>query len=183
MAKKVRGLTEGIIKARQTLEKRRNFLLTLSPVTQSLARRTLLVENQRLRANAVAASKKRHEEKRTNREQAILYRRWELDDIRNERKNRREDWFLGPLAPKRDSGMKLQTYGATTVDRLQGNRVYETERLKRMPFVEGDRVVAVEGRDRGKVGKVKTVDPETECCTVEGLNVVSIITDILVFVT
>jgi ribosomal protein L24 len=39
-------------------------------------------------------------------------------------------------------------------------------------IVKGDRVVLLEGRDKGKIGKITNVDTKRVECTVEGLNMV-----------
>lgn len=39
-------------------------------------------------------------------------------------------------------------------------------------IVEGDRVVLLEGRDKGKIGKVLSLDRQRQEVTVEGLNLV-----------
>lgn len=41
-----------------------------------------------------------------------------------------------------------------------------------MNVVVGDRVVLLEGRDKGKIGKVRSTDKMRAECTVEGMNVV-----------
>jgi large subunit ribosomal protein L24 len=48
--------------------------------------------------------------------------------------------------------------------------VREEERLKHAPFVEGDRVQVVSGKERGKVGTVHSVYKDGNCCFVEGLG-------------
>ena len=79
----------------------------------------------------------------------------------------------GPLAPKRDSGSRLGTYGTISAQRMHLPKVYEDEKKKFLNIVLGDRVCLMKGRDKGKIGKVSNVDRESESVTVEGLNMVS----------
>jgi large subunit ribosomal protein L24 len=41
-----------------------------------------------------------------------------------------------------------------------------------LTLVKGDRVVLLEGRDKGKIGKITATDRIRAECTVEGLNMV-----------
>ena len=92
-------------------------------------------------------------------------------DIRAARIAQREDWLLGPLAPRRDVGSLKDTYGTVSIRRLRG--VY-IGRKHDYCIVEGDRVAVVEQafRDYGKIGTVRDVREEAMECTVEGLNLV-----------
>lgn len=83
----------------------------------------------------------------------------------------REDWLLGPVAPRRDVGSSKYTYGTITPRML---RTGETTDYHDYCIEQGDRVVVVgkEFRDRGKIGKVtKIVAKEKRCC-IEGINLV-----------
>ena len=87
---------------------------------------------------------------------------------------RREDWLMGPLAPRRDVGNAKDTYGTVDVRQLRALKKAMDER-KDWCIREGDRVVVIapKHRDRGKIGKVTSVRAEADECTVEGLNLVS----------
>lgn len=93
------------------------------------------------------------------------------NDTRAARLTRREDWLLGPLAPKRDVGTTKDTYGALDARRLRGVEKPKNQG-KDWGIVEGDRVVIVlDGhRERGKIGKVREVRKDAEECFVTGLN-------------
>ena len=86
---------------------------------------------------------------------------------------RREDWLMGPLAPRRDVGNSKDTYGTVSVKQLRGTTKEKSQR-KDWCIREGDRVVIVASkhRDAGKIGIVKAVTEEAEECTIEGLNMV-----------
>ncbi|KAI9866910.1 MAG: hypothetical protein M1830_005879, partial [Pleopsidium flavum] len=114
-------------------------------------------------------------EKRTlDLQEAIVHRRSINQTLKDARITRREDWQLGPLAPKRDVGAQKDTYGTGNSRLMRGLELPESERTKEWPVAEGDRVVLMEGRDKGKIGVVKTTKKETEELTVEGLNMVDV---------
>ena len=93
-----------------------------------------------------------------------------------ERKNRKEDWMCGPLAPRRDVGSARGAYG--TIDPVLSRQAILPKQKqtpdKQKLFAPGDRVVAIRGRDKGRIGKITVIDWETNCAGVEGLNVVSL---------
>ncbi|KAL8786086.1 MAG: hypothetical protein Q9195_008362 [Heterodermia aff. obscurata] len=82
---------------------------------------------------------------------------------------RREDWQLGPIAPRRDAGEKKDTYGTADLYFRQG-----VPKLKWRDWGirAGDRVAVVEPkhRERGKIGTVRQVRKYKEDVIVEGLN-------------
>lgn len=91
--------------------------------------------------------------------------------IKTTRKNRKEDYDLGPLAPRRDIGKDAETYG--TVDSIRFQRVTVPKWKRRWcGFEVGDRVVLLKGRDKGKIGVVDEKDEESETVRVKDLNMV-----------
>ena len=95
-------------------------------------------------------------------------------DIQAARAARREDWLLGPLAPRRDAGDAKETYGTVSTRRVNGVKK-EAGTEKDWCIEVGDRVAIVEKghRERGKIGKVQRVEKKAEVCYIEGLNRVS----------
>ncbi|KAL6714838.1 hypothetical protein ACLMJK_007098 [Lecanora helva] len=107
------------------------------------------------------------------------------------RKARREDFYLGPLAPDRFALAPNGDHGCVEIAELQGVKGLGFTRRGRSPYMEkdipweesliqeGDRVVVVAeegaaGRERGKVGRVKEVRKEERECIVEDINMVEI---------
>ncbi|EXJ59140.1 hypothetical protein A1O7_06571 [Cladophialophora yegresii CBS 114405] len=132
----------------------------------------------------------------------IITQKQKNEYIKAERKSRREDWMLGPLAPKRDVGTKQNFYG-TVSNLLYAGPVFPP-RVRRGPkgkgwdfvggegrpeeqkewegygnegnIVEGDRVVVVKGPTSlvGQIGKVKEVASDTKEVRIEGLNMADV---------
>lgn len=94
--------------------------------------------------------------------------------LQQDRKNRREDWACGTLAPRRDVGDKETTYGALSMYDIELPVRDPEQRPRWAPILRGDRVVIVRGRERGKIGKVKGTDYERAAVQVEGLNIVDV---------
>lgn len=100
--------------------------------------------------------------------------------IKAARLNRREDYELGPLAPRRDVGTKRDKFGTVSTQMLRGPILEKGQREKAKEFiggntmniVKGDRVVLLEGKDKGKIGMITEVDVLRAEFTVEGLNMV-----------
>lgn len=139
---------------------------------QKVLRRTALAERQALRRRKIRRSKYASEKQVLDLQEAIVHKRSILQSLKDARITRREDWQLGPLAPKRDVGTKKDTYGTSDTRKLRGLELPESERVKNWPIAAGDRVVLVEGRDKGKIGVVESIRKETNELTVKGLNIV-----------
>lgn len=138
---------------------------------QKVLRHAKLVRRQVARREAVRTRKNNSDKRvlalRELREQNTLA----CQSIKAERKARREDWILGPLAPKRDVGEDADAYGALDARRT---RSIDKAQWKDWAIAKGDRVVIVkEGhRDRGKIGRVLDVQEKAEHVLVEKLNMV-----------
>jgi large subunit ribosomal protein L24 len=148
---------------------------------QKVIRRTLLAEKQAARRLAKRQDTSKREQAKSNREQSRYLRKDEVRDIQTARQVRREDWELGPLAPRRDVGSLKEAYGTINSQRTRGTLLNEKEKErllepvggKYLVFSKEDRVVLLEGRDKGKIGKIIAIDTARGECTVEGLNLVS----------
>jgi large subunit ribosomal protein L24 len=152
---------------------------------QKVIRRTILAEKQAARRLRKRKDIQQRERQKTIREQNAFTRREVMQGLKSRRFERREDWELGPLAPRRDVGNKKDTFGAVSTQLLKGPVLTVAEReeklkdwggsrlnLSRLNLVTGDRVVLLEGRDKGKIGKVTATDKYRAECTVQGLNMV-----------
>lgn len=150
---------------------------------QKVIRRTVLAEKQAARRLAKRKDAAARELRKSTREQVNFLRRDEVKDIKNARKAQREDYELGSLAPKRDVGLNKDTYGTIHGQRTRGEELMGKNRLdaleqvggKYLNIVAGDRVVLLEGRDKGKIGTISSTNPRAAECIVKGLNMVNIL--------
>lgn len=107
----------------------------------------------------------------------------------------REDWRLGPLRPNRAVGEDTSKYGAIPINEVRGPTIQEkvqqyvnevrerrgkepiyplvVDDKKYFPIVEGDRVVVIRGRDKGRIGTVGRVLAASHEIVVKDLNKVS----------
>ncbi|CZT45161.1 related to ribosomal protein YmL40, mitochondrial [Rhynchosporium secalis] len=149
---------------------------------QKVFRHTVLAEKQAARRSARRLDKDLRLKWKNRREQNNYHRKDETKQIKEARFARREDYELGPLAPRRDVGDKTDTYGAVSLNRMQGRTLHGKEKDeilkfwggKHLTIVKNDRVVILEGRDKGKIGVVKTIDKLRAECTVIGLNLMDV---------
>jgi large subunit ribosomal protein L24 len=137
---------------------------------QKVIRRTVLAERQAARRAKVRKSKYDSEKRLLDFQEAILRRRSVIQTLKDARIARREDWQLGQLAPRRDVGAQRDTYGTTDTRLLRGPELPKSEQMKFFPIAAGDRVVIMEGRDKGKIGRVRSTDKVRNELTVDGLN-------------
>ncbi|KXL49687.1 hypothetical protein M433DRAFT_149066 [Acidomyces richmondensis BFW] len=107
-------------------------------------------------------------------EQIKRFQKTANQNIREARKNRHLDWEAGPLAPRRDVGDQVTTYGAMSLWEFQLPDTHPKDRPKFFPFSEGDRVVVIRGRDMGKIGEVTDISIEKSSVTIKGMNKVDI---------
>lgn len=117
----------------------------------------------------------RENQKRTaNRREQQEITRYRNETYKTARNQRKEDWALGPLAPKRKVGPGADEYGAMSKEQFRGAALWEDKRIKYWPIIEDDRVVIVEPghQDRGKIGKVISIDKDQNTLKVEALNMV-----------
>ncbi|KXL48331.1 MAG: hypothetical protein FE78DRAFT_87330 [Acidomyces sp. 'richmondensis'] len=108
-------------------------------------------------------------------EQIKRFQKTVNQNLRDARKNRHLDWEAGPLAPRRDVGDQVTTYGAMSLWAFQLPDTHPKDRPKFFPFSEGDRVVLVRGRDMGKIGEVTDINVEKSSVTIKGINKVDIV--------
>ncbi|KAG5973122.1 hypothetical protein E4U58_005655 [Claviceps cyperi] len=104
-------------------------------------------------------------------------------NVLDARKARKEDWELGPIAPKRDLG--FNSYGVVSApmrldwDNEGKNRIKPEMLEKRcawagepgkLNLAPGDRVILLDGPDRGKIDRIKEVKESTGTILLEKLH-------------
>lgn len=141
---------------------------------QKVLQRTARAKAQAARRAAIRLEKERSSRATLERKERDDVRRMAFQDIRNARIARREDRELGPLAPRRDVGDLKETYGAMDVRRSRSVEKREEDRTDAQLIVVGDRVVVIQGRDKGRIGQVTSVDRKRHEAVVKGVNMVCV---------
>ncbi|SLM40405.1 Translation protein SH3-like domain [Lasallia pustulata] len=142
---------------------------------QKVLRRTALAKRQAARRAANRAGADNTEQRRIRQNNNGITGATIQADIQAERLARREDWIMGPLAPRRDVGENKDLYGTVSTRRLQGVDVAEDKRKDWCLKVNDRVVIAVEGhRDRGKIGQIREIREKAQEAFVAGLNRVDI---------
>ena len=137
---------------------------------QKVLRRSLLARNQALKKGRKLDKIELKKEKQNYLRESVVRQRAVNSSIKDERKTRREDWISGPLAPQRNVGAAKGIYGTLDMEGSRIPTIPEKQRDKYINFAVGDRVCAVRGRDRGRIGEITEVDAGKMTVTVEGLN-------------
>ncbi len=141
---------------------------------QKVLRRSLLARNQALRRARKLDKKELKKEQHEFHRDRITSEKAMRGYVKSERKNRREDWMLGPLAPQRDVGDLRGSYGTMSLQSLQEPKIPERERPKYINFAVGDRVCVVRGRARGKISEIRKINEDSLTVELnEGVNTVS----------
>ncbi|KAL8711570.1 MAG: hypothetical protein Q9220_003980 [cf. Caloplaca sp. 1 TL-2023] len=128
---------------------------------QKLLKRTAQVHRQVARRKRAVRSKNDSDTRKLLRQQQGFYAQNRRDVLVSARNAYKEDWLLGPLAPRRDVGDKAETHG--TVPLRMVERVEKMDgKWKKWGIVEGDRVCIVgKGeRDKGKIGVISVATLE-----------------------
>ncbi|KAI1863954.1 hypothetical protein JX265_005043 [Neoarthrinium moseri] len=111
----------------------------------------------------------------------VKYQRSELaQDFGRAKQAIRDDWHLGPNAPNANIGQYGPTHGAISEARYQiaaSLRDHQKEArcawlggATNLNITVGDRVVLLEGPDKGRIGKITDVQKQTMEVIVGGLN-------------
>ncbi|KAI9643036.1 hypothetical protein NHQ30_008771 [Ciborinia camelliae] len=150
---------------------------------QKVIRRTILAEKQAVRRLARRQRKNELDEFALRQDKM---KQLGLENLRRVKENkvaRREDWELKDLAPKRDVGSKVDKYASIEAQFIETPELRRKDALeildlwggkKHLNIREGDRVVVIEGRDKGKIGKVEKIDKKRAEVTCEGLNMIDV---------
>ncbi|KAL8666130.1 MAG: hypothetical protein Q9202_001637 [Teloschistes flavicans] len=142
---------------------------------QKLLKRSVQVHRQVARRQRVAREKNASDTRKILSQQQTDVNKARREVLVSARRAYKEDWALGPLAPKRDIGDKAETYGTVplrmtqTVDKMDGE-------WKNWGIRAGDRVCVIgeRERDRGKIGVVRQIMEKAESCRLVGVNMVNV---------
>lgn len=106
----------------------------------------------------------------SRRNEAQRIRKFNHSLIKEAREARKEDWARGALAPRRDVGDKADKYGTVGLFNMNIAERQEKNKPKWKSICDGDRVVVVKGREKGKIGVVTNYDNDRGAVKLEGIN-------------
>lgn len=106
----------------------------------------------------------------SRRQEAVRLRAYNHNLIKEAREKRKEDWARGALAPRRDVGEHAETYGSVGLFNMNLPERQEKNKLDWHSIVEGDRVVVIKGREKGKIGKVTELDKKKCAVKIADVN-------------
>ncbi|GAP83824.1 putative kow domain-containing protein domain-containing protein [Rosellinia necatrix] len=147
---------------------------------QKIARRVATAERvaaKRRKAKDVRFYKKQKKDHGNDITAQVEWARKELDDAK---KAIRNDWAMGPIAPRRDAGEWHGAHGAIGESRfassgslslaLRNARCQWAGGAYYLCLAKGDRVVLLDGPDKGRIGRISTVNHATGELTIHELN-------------
>lgn len=141
---------------------------------QKAIARTAAAQKQAARRAAQQSAKRANEYEWQHRQQGKNKTGVTAMYIKNERQQRRENYETGRLAPRHDVGAQADNYATADPYVLNNatSRLWQHYKHETCPFAEGDRVVMLEGRDKGRIGRVSDVNHKGAVVKVNGLNMV-----------
>ncbi|KAF2704774.1 hypothetical protein K504DRAFT_537787 [Pleomassaria siparia CBS 279.74] len=118
--------------------------------------------------------------------------RYTRGDVKNARRNYREDWAMGPLRPNRAVGINAELYGAMGRDQMQYPQIHiESQKMKNKlrekagldpewpiivddkmvyPIAKNDRVVVIRGKEMNTIGVVQEIHEESHMVQLKDVN-------------
>lgn len=108
-------------------------------------------------------------------------------NLKDAKRARKEDWELGPIAPKRDLG--FNNYGVFTESvradwsnygmhqpspKVIEQRCAWAGGVRQLSLAEQDRVVIMDGPDKGKIDRIKSINAQAGLVTLETHHRVSL---------
>lgn len=106
----------------------------------------------------------------SRRNEAQRIRKYNHALIKDARLARQEDWARGALAPRRDVGDNADKYGSVDIFHMNWAERQEARKPEWSHIVEGDRVVMIKGRDKGKIGVVENLDMDRGAVNIKDIN-------------
>ncbi|KAF2100586.1 hypothetical protein NA57DRAFT_54665 [Rhizodiscina lignyota] len=140
---------------------------------QAVRRRVEQAVRQTKRRQVIKKNRIKHDYGRQRKMEGDMVKGMAVRQIREAHRMRKEDYELGPIAPRRDAGKDAEHYGTIDNQRFNSITVPPWKR-KWCPIEVGDRVIMLKGVDAGKIGVVDDKDLESEQLRIKDLNMASI---------
>jgi hypothetical protein len=144
------------------------------------------------RAKKEPIFKERFNGKQARLQEEQYHAKFTRGDVKKAKRNYKEDWALGPLRPNRAVGENAELYGAMEKDQLRWPDVpIPTQRMRNKlrekaglnpewpividdrkvyPFVKGDRVVVIRGKEMNKIGIIENINEEAHMVELKDVN-------------
>ncbi|KAF1983095.1 hypothetical protein K402DRAFT_466332 [Aulographum hederae CBS 113979] len=138
---------------------------------QKILRHSGLARRQAARKAKKLEEKENHLDTRRWLKEEVAVRRAATQNMKVQRLAQREDWYLGPLAPKRLNEHTIEKYATVDLPMLQTPELPKHYKLQPFqPLHAGERVVILEGNDKGRIGTIMNIDEKTDRIRIKGMN-------------
>jgi large subunit ribosomal protein L24 len=154
--------------------------------------RSAIKHHEATRAKKEPIFKERFDGKQARLQEEHYHAKFTRGDVKKAKRNYKEDWALGPLRPNRAVGENAELYGAMEKDQLRWPDVpVPTQRMRNKlrekagldpewpividdrkvyPFVKGDRVVVIRGKEMNKIGIIENINEDAHMVELKDVN-------------
>ncbi|KAI1147235.1 KOW domain-containing protein [Nemania diffusa] len=147
---------------------------------QKILRRVATVERVASKRAKIKIDKSKRRERKSGDENSRQNLQAVRDDIERAKQAVRDDWAMGALSPRLDVGPWHGAHGAISEHRAAKPGRFPPEKLdarckwaggaKYLNLVEGDRVVLLDGPEKGRIGEIMHIQRDSAEITVKDLN-------------
>jgi large subunit ribosomal protein L24 len=143
------------------------------PVMQKLLRRAAVASNRAKRGTQKFEQRVKHAEKRRYEERVKSNNKLRDDISKSAIKAQREDWEMGNIAPRRNTGRYETSFAALDPQLSFGSEKPIHMRQNHHMYI-GDRVVVVNGICKGRIGYIAQVHKEQDRISLSKFHTVCI---------
>ncbi|KAI0909108.1 hypothetical protein F4823DRAFT_454324 [Ustulina deusta] len=147
---------------------------------QKILRRVATAERVAVKRQTRKDLKFHKKEKKETSTQKTAHARQAVGEVERAKQTIRDDWAMGPLSPRTDVGDFHNAHGSISEVRFSSpGKISLAMRNARckwaggayyLNLAEGDRVVLLDGPDKGRIGQVIEINHDTAEVTVQDLN-------------
>ncbi|KAI0513211.1 hypothetical protein F5B22DRAFT_612700 [Xylaria bambusicola] len=147
---------------------------------QKILRRVATAERVAAKRKKAKKAKVWNRNEKDAKAQTLQHVRRALGEIQEGKQMVRDDWAMGPIAPRADVGDFQGAFGSVSEVRYTGTRFFSlavrNARCQwaggayQLCLAKGDRVVLLDGPDKGRIGTISEINEDTAEVTVQDLN-------------
>ncbi|KAI0453177.1 hypothetical protein F5B21DRAFT_480405 [Xylaria acuta] len=146
---------------------------------QKIARRVATAERVAAKRQKTKNIRFHKHEKKTESKQSVAQIREAANEVKGAKQAIRDDWAMGAQSPRKDIGEFHDALGSITQHRFSSRGLTLAKRNARcqwaggahyLSLAAGDRVVLLDGPDKGRIGEVAEINHEGAEVTVKELN-------------
>ncbi|KAI0855497.1 hypothetical protein F4860DRAFT_33430 [Xylaria cubensis] len=152
---------------------------------QKIARRVATAERVAVKRQKAKTNRFVRHEKNEALQQGKQHMQGAADEVESAKQAIRNDWAMGALSPRQDVGQFHEAHGSITQVRFPGGTGLSLAKRNArcqwaggahyLSLAVGDRVVLLDGPDKGRIGKIGEIDHDSANVTVKDLNKANVV--------